>query len=634
MKKIQIFVILATVLAMGGLNLALPREASAWSPTIVSAVYQDADHNGAIDRIKLTFDFPVTNCKFETGDWIISGGSVGIVGPSGRLNGEGADENCFGTTNYFYLLVSGTAGTTGYPGTYVPAEIAYDNQGILDDVKVSGVAMSSQPFTSIGDGASPVVMSSSPAAGATGVSVSIATSSITFSEPMAQGTMAITFSGSGWGMAGWSTDGKTVTYSRTADFSYGTVYNVSVAGEDKNGYLLSIGNSPAQSTSWSFTTESAPAAVVSASQSTLSASPTSVAADGSSVSVVTATVKNAAGSPLAGKIVSLSSSRGASDTILSMGSTTGVDGKAYFQVRSTTAGSAIFTAIADGVTITQTAAVTFTATAPTLGPVSASRSSVSASPTSVVANDSDYSNVVVTVRDASDNLLSGKTVILLSNRSSDTVASLPGGSTTNSSGQATFQVRSNTAGTSTFTATADGTAVTQTATVSFTAPTTPPAGLVYGDLFKESSSSAVYYYGTDGKRHVFPTQAIYFSWYSGFFGIKTVDHSTVTSVPLGANVVAKPGTYLVQFVSMDTPFGVLDPKIYALTQTGQLRWITSASVATALYGSGWERKIVAVPEVFRTNYGGGTAISDINSASDYNKTAIESAASTISSTLP
>jgi hypothetical protein len=314
-----------------------------------------------------------------------------------------------------------------------------------------------------------------------------------------------------------------------------------------------------------------------------------------------------------------------------MTGTTGADGKAYFQVRSNTAGSPIFTAIASGTVITQTATVTFTSATPTPGPVSASRSSVYATPSSVTADGSSYATVSVTVRDASDNLLSGKTVVLTSNRgSADTVSSAPGGSITNSSGQATLQVRSGTAGTAIFSATVDGTTITQTATVTFTA-TTPLPGLIYGDLFKESGSTAVYYYGTDGKRHVFPTQAIYFSWYSGFSGIKTVSHGTVTSVPLGGNVIAKPGTYLVQFVSMDTPFRVLDPKIYALEASGQLRWVTSASAASALYGADWEKKIIAAPEVFRTNYIEGGA--NINSAADYSKASVEASARTISDTI-
>ena len=46
--------------------------------------------------------------------------------------------------------------------------------------------------------------------------------------------------------------------------------------------------------------------------------------------------------------------------------------------------------------------------------------------------------------------------------------------------------------------------------------------LVPGDLIKTAGSPTVYYYGYDGKRHAFPYEKIYYSWYSDFSGIKTV----------------------------------------------------------------------------------------------------------------
>lgn len=734
MRKTRILLVVAVVLTMSGYNLATPPAVHAAPPSLASATFIDSDHNGAIDRIKVVFDDAVTSCKFEAGDWVLTDGSLTLTGPTWRLNNDGVDENCNGSSNYFYLQVSGAAGQTGYPSTYVPADIQYKNQGTLDDVMATGgTAMATSSIVNIDDTSSPVMVSTVPTAGATGISVTTSFVRATFSEPMNTGATSMSISSGSWGPPVWSDDNKTLTRSRLIALPYDTVITVTLTGEDMFGYLVSSGSSPAIVNPWNFRTTTDPALTVSASQSTLSASPTSVVANGSSVTVVTATIKNASGGTLSGRVVTLVSTRGAIDTIVSMTPTTGSDGKAYFQVRSNTAGSSTFTATTGSTTITETATVSFTAVATT---VSASRSSVSASPSSVVANGSDSSTVTVTVRDASDVLLSGKVVSLTSNRgstdtittvtgttgadgratftvksstagtpiftavasgttitqtatvsftaaastvsasqssvsvtpssviadnsayatvyvtvrnasgsplsgktvvltsnrgSADTVSSVSGGSVTNSSGQATLQVRSGAAGTSIFSATVDSVLITQTATVTFTAATTPPSGLVYGDLFKESGSTAVYYYGTDGKRHVFPTQAIYLSWYSGFSSIKTIGHSTVISVPLGANVIAKPGTNLIQFVSMDTPFRVLDPKIYALEATGQLRWVISASAASALYGADWERKIVAVPEVFRTNYLEGGA--NINSSGDYSKASIEATARTISDTI-
>ncbi len=719
-----------------------PQAANAWTPSLTSAAFLDADHNGIIDRVKVTFDFNVTLCQFEAGDWVLTSGDVGLTGPTGRLDGAGNDTNCDGSTNYFYLLVSGDANETGYSGPYVPPDIQYKNQGTSGDVTVSGVTVPNQSIVNVDDIATPVlrsdganaptyldsnhngtvdqirlvftepvnfiynssdwawsagdltglspvsyssgsssstiylnatanagitgvgagtaptiryavlgtgvqdlfgnsmvgmgsgidirdsawpvIVSTVPTAGATGVAVTTSYVRLTFSEPMETSTVSVSISSGSWLVPSWSDGNRTVSRSRLTTLPYDTNVNVSTNGEDTVGHLLSSGISPAVVNPWSFRTAAEDALLVSSSQSTVTSSPTSVAANGSSVSVIIVTTKNSSGSPLSGKSVALASSRGSTDTIVTVNGTTDADGKAYFQARSTTAGSATFTATANSIVISQTASVTFTSTA--TSSVSASRSSVYATPSSVTANNSSYSTVYVTVRDASDSLLSGKTVTLSSSRgSTDTISIVSG--TTNSSGQATFQVKSGSTGTATLTAVADGTTITQTVSITFTSSS---SALIYGDLFKESGSTAVYYYADNGRRYVFPTAAVYFSWYSDFSTIKTVSHSTVTSVSFGGNVVVKPGSFLVQFVSMDTPFRVLDPKVYVLTSAGQLRWVTSASVAASFYGADWERKIVAVPEVYKTNYGGAVAGADVNSVSDYSKVSVEATVRIIS----
>lgn len=97
---------------------------------------------------------------------------------------------------------------------------------------------------------------------------------------------------------------------------------------------------------------------VSASNSTVTASPTSVSADGSTAATVTVVLKDAAGSAVAGKTVSLSPSGGSG---VSDGS-----GHVTFTVRDPNAETVVYTArdTTDGVTLTQTASVTFTAPPP------------------------------------------------------------------------------------------------------------------------------------------------------------------------------------------------------------------------------------------------------------------------------
>ena len=103
------------------------------------------------------------------------------------------------------------------------------------------------------------------------------------------------------------------------------------------------------------------------------------------------------------------------------------------------------------------------------GPVSASVSTVAASPHSVAANGISTATVTVTLRDGSSNPVAGKTVSLGAGSGSSTIVTVSG--TTNASGVATFKVKDATVQSVTYTATdtTDSVAVTQAASVSFTA---------------------------------------------------------------------------------------------------------------------------------------------------------------------
>lgn len=99
------------------------------------------------------------------------------------------------------------------------------------------------------------------------------------------------------------------------------------------------------------------------------------------------------------------------------------------------------------------------------GGVSASQSTVSASPTSVVAGDGS-STITVTAKDANGNPVSGATVVLAATGNGNTITQPAG--PTNSSGVATGNLSSTVAEAKIVSATAGGTAITQTATVTVT----------------------------------------------------------------------------------------------------------------------------------------------------------------------
>ena len=199
---------------------------------------------------------------------------------------------------------------------------------------------------------------------------------------------------------------------------------------------------------------------VSASQSSVVASPTSITA-GSGTSTITVTARDASGNPISGATVVLSAT-GSGNTLTQPAPTNG-SGVATGSLSSTIAGSKTVSATISGVAITQTATVTVTA-----GPVSASQSTVTASPTSITAG-SGTSTITVTARDANGNAVSGATVVLAASGSGNTLTQPAG--PTSGSGVATGSLSSTVAGSKTVSATISGVAITQTATVTVTAPT-------------------------------------------------------------------------------------------------------------------------------------------------------------------
>jgi hypothetical protein len=205
---------------------------------------------------------------------------------------------------------------------------------------------------------------------------------------------------------------------------------------------------------------------VDAGTSTVAASPNVVPADGSTASTITVTLKDAIGIPITNKVVFLTSSRGASDTISGASGPSSAFGVVTFTVTSSTSGNAVFSAtdVTDGnLAITQTASVGF------VGPVNAGTSTVAVSPASVGADGTVTALLTVTLRDANGLPVSGKTVTMASSRgATDTISAASGPSS--ASGTVSFSVASTTLGTAVFSATdvTDGNlAITQTASVNF-----------------------------------------------------------------------------------------------------------------------------------------------------------------------
>jgi len=111
---------------------------------------------------------------------------------------------------------------------------------------------------------------------------------------------------------------------------------------------------------------------------------------------------------------------------------------------------------------------------------------------------------------------------------------------------------------------------------------------------------AVYFYATDGKRHAFPNDKIFFTWFENFDSVKEVSASFLSLLTLGKNVTYHPGTKMVKFQSV--------PTVYAVSKKGTLRAIDSEQIAAQLYGSDWNKKIDDISDAFVGNYSFGTKI--------------------------
>lgn len=112
--------------------------------------------------------------------------------------------------------------------------------------------------------------------------------------------------------------------------------------------------------------------------------------------------------------------------------------------------------------------------------------------------------------------------------------------------------------------------------------------------------SAVYYCGANGQRYVFPDSGTYFSWYTDFSDVTIISATKLASIPLAGNVTYRPGKLMVMIQS--------DPKVYAVSKGGVLRWVPTETIAQTLYGSNWNRMINNVSDAFFVNYVTGTPI--------------------------
>lgn len=141
----------------------------------------------------------------------------------------------------------------------------------------------------------------------------------------------------------------------------------------------------------------------------------------------------------------------------------------------------------------------------------------------------------------------------------------------------------------------------------FFMPLSASAAAQNGTLIKGATSNAVYYIEA-GKRYAFPNEQVFLGWYQDFSSVTTVSDADLAAYTLSGNVRFRPGALLVKITT--------DPKVYAVSRYGVLRWIMSEQAAADLYGSNWSSMVRDVSDTLFINYVRG---SDVVQSVDYNK---------------
>lgn len=128
-----------------------------------------------------------------------------------------------------------------------------------------------------------------------------------------------------------------------------------------------------------------------------------------------------------------------------------------------------------------------------------------------------------------------------------------------------------------------------------------------GKVVKLEGTSTLYYIALDGKRYVYPNEKTFKSWFNDFSDVVTITAEELAQYTLAGNIRYRPGVMLVKIQT--------DPKVYAISKNGVLRWIKTERLAKRLYGDYWASLIDDIAASFFTNY---TVGEDIDEDDDYN----------------
>lgn len=124
-----------------------------------------------------------------------------------------------------------------------------------------------------------------------------------------------------------------------------------------------------------------------------------------------------------------------------------------------------------------------------------------------------------------------------------------------------------------------------------------------GTFMKGESWTTVYYVDGTTRRPFLDSQT-FFTYASNFDAVIETADDYLANYTIGTPMLPKAGTVLVKVQSVNN--------VYALGEDGELRWITSESVAQSLYGSNWADYVIDVPVTAWGHFTIGTSIDSTN----------------------
>jgi hypothetical protein len=103
-----------------------------------------------------------------------------------------------------------------------------------------------------------------------------------------------------------------------------------------------------------------------------------------------------------------------------------------------------------------------------------------------------------------------------------------------------------------------------------------------------------YYYGYDGRLHMFPDERVFYSWYTQGVSTTPVSRTKIEQYKQGSSVCVRPGTYLLKFSG--------SKQVYIPESGCVLRPIRSTVEAVVLYGNTWNKRVIELASGFMDSY--------------------------------